>query len=783
MEGANSDRPWWGGETLFCNDDDGSILCGSLNVQRGADNSFLPAWLKEEVTKCVRRDRYCNDRFINTFLYLAPFLQPGQTDSSVFVFPYAIPNDQKQAKSYIEAVSMKAHAEKFQSLVMIVALPGHFLTVHVIPNKYEVNFYDSVADCRETSTKEIFGMTTKFVSTLLTAIFRHFFPNTGQGDRKARFFFTPFKKKSGQVDKDGKTGIAIINRTRLLNSQVSNLPACAEIACMELLAVLNHDLSGDPIWADKWNHCAYLLSKMIHWLSNKHQDVSWTLIDQLDGSKEILQQVMQSEFGSTWDSIFENVRQCHYGWNADELCPFCDNVLYGPNGTALLARGCCGKRCHANCLLNNLSDPGSSSEPTFVKLPPCTSGQCLAKENQCLAYLLINCHRSCEDFLWFDDLQNFKSKLQKWIDRCSKKELETQGKFAKWEYLDYKGQFKEDLPFEICHDKPGEKRNSGRSDDFQNKSKKRQTSSSSPSRRSKPGVFFPSVKKVDLEDLDVGYLHSLNVEVPDSFVDVEFSQLQFRVECTDGRERVLQVMNSVFEASYPPPSYKCLTCGSLFPDPSSFQFHVNSTFINGQCNQSRPGNRNYFSPFTFFIPGLVYAFLFKLSQDQHIVKPVFKLDHYKQTAKLPVLSPFEQGAGERSWQEWEAYNRYVSDEKQTFADFLESILKQFLNSMAKNVGDCKVFVVAPMLAYMPYVQPIWSHGSYNVGNIRCNQLMAQISHILKEIIDGKESAYWNHQAQQGHHHDSSAADPKVRFNDRPALFIYLSLFLFSHPDT
>ena len=207
MEGANSDRPWWGGETLFCNDDDGSILCGSLNVQRGADNSFLPAWLKEEVTKCVRRDRYCNDRFVNTFLYLAPFLQPGQTDSSVFVFPYAIPNDQKQAKSYIEAVSMKAHAEKFQLLVMIVALPGHFLTVHVIPNKYEVNFYDSVADCRETSTNEIFGMTTKFVSTLLTAILRHFFPNTGQGDRKARFFSRHLRRNPVKWIRMGKPGL------------------------------------------------------------------------------------------------------------------------------------------------------------------------------------------------------------------------------------------------------------------------------------------------------------------------------------------------------------------------------------------------------------------------------------------------------------------------------------------------------------------------------------------------------------------------------------------------
>ena len=446
---------------------------------------------KEEVIKAMKRDDCMINKWLDTFLRVAPRLGLAVT-KDLYIFPFVLPmashgckTEREEKKSKLDEVrnfftgwsqfiEQEEWNESFKSVAMIIKLDActgtnkegekffaeHFIVLHIHFESHTATFYDSISDFEHPGNPS-FNLPAWDKSLILSYAYMHMCKSgessDGQvwvtEDEELRGKRLPLGKKVNKV----KTRVFVKNGSSLYNSKVPVSYGCGENCCMEVLGLLNPDFKNRPAWEDIQRHRAYVISLIIQFMINAGCQLNSTLgvSEEIHRIRlDLCSRLMKVDFGQSFKEIFENVCKSYNGWPASLTCTGCTEALYCVDGESIVVRCCCGHCMHAECYLKFLNELGEDQ----TKVPGCTEIRCvLSHQHYSDGVLFINCQRECVDACKTRDVGELKSFLLNNIVDSNKYKEKTVGHWVPWEYL--KSQEAKTL-FEYTHSLCKSKRNS-----------------------------------------------------------------------------------------------------------------------------------------------------------------------------------------------------------------------------------------------------------------------------------------------------------------------------------
>lgn len=756
---------------------------------------------KEEVTKAMKRDNCMANKWLDSFLRVAPLLGSANSNG-VYLFPFVIPmalhasmtkeegrkQKLKQMASFFggwsKNIKPEEWSESFNSVAMIINLDAftgtnnsgkicfeeHYIVLHIHFQSHTATFYDSISDFEHAGNPS-FNLEAWDKSLILCFAYMHMCKSIEASDGKV--WVTEEEKLRGERLPLGKnkeklrTRVLVKNGSTLFNSHVPISVGCGEICCMEILGLLDPDFKNGPAWKDVQRHRAYIIAVIIHFMIKDN-----VTLNSLGTSEQthqmrlnLCRQLMQVDFGNTFEDIFENVCKSYCGWPKCLTCkePDCVDALYRIDGDCIVVRCCCGHRMHAECYLKSLESE--------TKIPGCSEIQCVKnKQHFSDGFLFIDCKRECVDAIKTWDLNKLKTFLKGAIENDAQTQNLTEGYWGPWNYL--KSPEAETL-FEYTGS-AGKKRSlQNNASSADRDASAESTPFGSPSKKQKqkhemvtviplgslpaktlpndgetslvPFGQSPQGHKPTLEDgaTSVRKLASLPLEsnnilmeakpppkrtpaelvpfnvshsdvaylqedpIPGPFVDCSIGKRTVRVETNFNTEGDTKDLNKLLKSLFFPTNaghfINCPRCNLTFDSIPAFEHHFALTKLFGACSPSRVSSRGIVGPSIIFIPNFVLKFIQKLASTSSTLQ--LRIDDCQNAAKLPVLNVHDRMAKKRAECKREDMI-LVSEGKLGVSEFFQNAVDRLQSVLDSGTETPPCFGLSPFLAYMPYLS-IW----------------------------------------------------------------------------
>ena len=256
--------------------------------------------------------------------------------------------------------------KKYLSVVMIISIPkeDHFVAMKIDFKKKDVEskvvIYDSLSDKSKPELMGRFTLSNEQICDIVTQSLKKF---------KSSNLEVRLVSSAQNVAGDANIyTVKVHDGTNHRMSEVHPAKACGEFCCMEIIGATNPSFFKSAIWGDKWEHRAFILSRIIQLLAKdeflylltltklQRKPESFNLELETDPLcfrvKSAVQEVIRIDFGTNFVEIFQNVVKCYGCWPIDS-CQICESPLYTVDGQELIIRLCCGGRFHAECFVKN----------------------------------------------------------------------------------------------------------------------------------------------------------------------------------------------------------------------------------------------------------------------------------------------------------------------------------------------------------------------------------------------------------------------------------------------
>ena len=715
-----------------------------------ATQSIKFSYIKEAVLKASHREEHLPRSAIESLLNFLPI--KSDNPGKVRLFPSILKLDVLEES--MKALKLERNSD-FDSVVYVIdeskGSEPLYIVAHVNIRKYTMTFFDQVVNREANLQKEVatrFGIPSKEKRILILRAFECIHkPRQGVlvEDVKKAGIKLMETKKGGKVK---FAFMAVLAGTRLEGSFYNDgHRSSGDAACMQIMHLMNPDLIADDIWNDCYSHRVYILSKIIDSVLSLDSPKIFAgvkLDDTISQSWKVMQRIMHLDFKSK-SSTMESVKGCHHFWPKGSHCVGCNDVTYSDDGKPLVIFLCCGERQHAECFLEDLKEDRSHACTNEQFAKTATKGQ----ENSLKLFAFVSPDRECMHVLKpFNLGMNLKMLI------ITSKKSQAANRWVIPEYYEKKVWASSDskIPFELQTTASKRSLSNFSSPD----AKRQKTKGNSPSKKKHQlsqdksnNLFDKSIHQRQLvkpelliiRNFDVGYIEG--EAEPSFFMGVDLGPHVLRVETAwsqkHSSESIKKTLTQVFITMEPRVFISCPQCYRQFDSVPAFTHHFNlSDLFGGRCQDLKVSNRNVPGNSVFYAPKFVQDFLVALLKD--VNANFLFVDPYRTASKLPALNPLDPESSLKRAQAEKAGMIKYSNGQMSLSEFLKSITKIFLESLANSQVIKASILMSPFFTYMPYCRSLWSYPimSSKINNdVQAD--LSRIADILKRDASSNEA--------------------------------------------